>query len=172
MSFLSRIFARKTDPRDRLRPLWFRVVEISRLPEYYARCGVADTVEGRFDMIVNVLALVLLRLERRRSLAKPAALLTELFVADMDGQLREKGVGDLMVGKHMGKLVSVLGGRLGALRQALASDNQGELALALERNVSFTEDGDPECLAARLRSLRDDLEARTDEDVLEGRILR
>ena len=122
MSFLSRLFGTQADPRDALRPLWFRVVEISRLPEYYSRSGVADSLDGRFDMVVNVLAIATLRMEKSRSLASKSALLTELFVDDMDGQLRESGVGDIVVGKHMGKLMAALGGRIGALRTAFASD--------------------------------------------------
>ena len=62
-------------------------------------CGVADTVEGRFDMIAPILALVMLRMENSAALAAKTGLLTELFVDDMDGQLRESGVGDLVVGK-------------------------------------------------------------------------
>jgi cytochrome b pre-mRNA-processing protein 3 len=48
------------------------------------------------------------------------AFLTEIFVADMDGQLRELGVGDMIVGKRVGKLMGAFGGRLGAYRDALA----------------------------------------------------
>jgi cytochrome b pre-mRNA-processing protein 3 len=102
MPILSRLFAGKRAPRQALRPLWHRVVEISREPEWYAACGVADSVAGRFDMITAVLALVLIRLERDGDCAAESALLAELFVEDMDGQLRESGVGDLVVGKHVG----------------------------------------------------------------------
>ncbi len=172
MSFISRLLGIRSDPREQLRPLWFRVVEISRLPEYYAQAGVADTVEGRFDMIVNVLALVMLRMEKSRSLSGKAALLTELFVEDMDGQLRESGVGDVVVGKHMGKLMSALGGRLGALRTALDTNGEGELASVMQRNVSWSDNPDPQGLAARLRSLDADLAARSDEQVLAGDIAR
>lgn len=170
MSFLSRLFRTKADPRDQLRPLWFRVVEISRLPEYYAKSGVADSVEGRFDMIVNVLALVMLRMESSRSISANTAPLTELFVEDMDGQLRESGVGDVVVGKHMGKLMSALGGRLGALRKAFASDDMDQLAEVLLRNVTWGDTGDHADLAARMRVLHDDLAARSDDDVLAARI--
>jgi cytochrome b pre-mRNA-processing protein 3 len=65
----------------------------------------------------------------------PSVRLTELFVTDMDGQLRESGVGDLVVGKHIGRLMSVLGGRLGAYRAALAG--QEDLGAALERNLTL-----------------------------------
>ena len=155
MSFLDRLFrpARSgPDPREALRPLWHRVVELSREPALYRDDGVADTVAGRFDMIAAVLALVLLRMERDRVLAAEAALLTELFVADMDAQLRETGVGDLMVGKHIGQLMSVLGGRLGAFREGLASDDSAVFEAALERNVTMADERGTGPLATRLRA--------------------
>src|SRR3546814_9204461 len=50
----------------------------------------------------------------------------------MDGQLREIGIGDIIVGKHIGRMMSMLGGRLGAYRAGLA---EGDLAPALVRNL-------------------------------------
>jgi cytochrome b pre-mRNA-processing protein 3 len=79
----------------------------------------------------------------------PSVLLTELFVTDMDGQLRESGVGDLVVGKHIGRLMSVLGGRLGAYRAALAG--QEDLGAALERNLTLAPGADLAALADRAR---------------------
>ena len=152
MSFLDRLFRSGPDPREALRPLWHRIVELSREPALYREDGVADSIAGRFDMIAAVLALVLLRMESDRVLAREAALLTELFVADMDAQLRESGVGDMLVGKHIGKLMSVLGGRLGAFRAALASADEAEFEAALERNVSMAEARATGRLAARLRA--------------------
>ena len=172
MSFFSRLLGTDADPRDRLRPLWFRVVELSRLPEYYARCGVADTLEGRFDMVTQILSLTLLRMEKSRSLNRQCALVVELFVEDMDGQLRQSGVGDLVVGKHMGKLMSTLGGRLGALRDAFASGSEEELVAAVERNVTFGPDGDPAALAARLSAMHEMLSGVSDADIIEGNFAR
>ena len=48
--------------------------------------------------------------------------LTERFITDMDGSLREIGISDQVVGKHIGNMVSALGGRLGAYREAFATD--------------------------------------------------
>ena len=50
----------------------------------------------------------------------------------MDAQLREIGVGDLVVGKRLGTMMGLLGGRLGAYRDGLAG---GDLAGALVRNL-------------------------------------
>lgn len=170
VNLLSRLF-RTTDPRGALRPLWHRAVEISREPEWYADCGVADTVPGRFDMVTAVLSLVLLRLDQLGRGAE-TALLTELFVEDMDGQLRESGVGDIVVGKHMGKLMATLGGRLGAYGGALAAGDDAALVEALGRNVTLNEGATPVALAARLRVLSAGLTATVEEDLLAGRIAR
>ena len=169
MSLLARLFSSRPDPREDLRPLWHRVVELSREPALYRDDGVADSVAGRFDMIAAVLALVMLRLERD-GMAQETVWLTELFVADMDSQLRETGVGDLVVGKHIGKLVAVLGGRLGALREALASDDPAMLEAALERNVPMSEGRGTGDLARRLRAFAGRLAGLASDEVLAGRI--
>src|SRR3954453_12520928 len=77
-------------------PLWHAVVAEARDKRWYRDFGVADTVEGRFDMITLILAVALLRIEREGDNASSVAL-TELFIDDMDSQLRQSGVGDLMV---------------------------------------------------------------------------
>lgn len=151
MSLLARLFGPRGDDRAAVRPLWTQVVAIAREKEWYRDCGVADSVAGRFDAITLVLALVLLRMEREPELAEPSARLTELFVEDMDGQLRESGVGDLVVGKHVGKLMSTLGGRIGAYRDALA-DGEAAFAAAIARNVSLNDGADPLVLARRARA--------------------
>ena len=181
MSLLSRIFRSRTfglstDDRAAVRPLWHRIVEIAREKQWYAECGVADTVPGRFDAVTLVMALVMLRMERDKTMIEPAARLTELFVDDMDGQLRQSGVGDLVVGKRMGKLMSVLGGRIGALREALATGSEAEVCAALipvlERNVTLIEGADKPLLAARVRHLADGLDGLSDEELLAARIER
>jgi cytochrome b pre-mRNA-processing protein 3 len=62
-----------------------------------------------------VLSLVLLRMEHEALEVEPVRL-TEAFIADMDGQIRESGFGDLVVGKQVGGIMALLGGRLGAYR--------------------------------------------------------
>lgn len=175
MSFLSRLLQRRGDDRDPLRPLWYRIAELARDPRWFAPTaqtrGVADTVAGRFDAITLVLCAVLLRMEQDPALIAPSVRLTELFVEDMDGQLRESGVGDLMVGKHIGKLVSTLGGRLGAYREALAgADDDTALIEAIKRNVSLAETGEPARVAALLRGFAKALAKLDADDILAARI--
>ena len=173
MTLLSRIFGRQEDDRAPLRPLWNRVVELARAKEWYADCGVADTVTGRFDMLTLVLALVMLRMERETALIEPSVRLSELFVEDMDGQMRQSGVGDLVVGKRMGQLMGALGGRLGALREALKLEDgtMGRAALVevTRRNATLTPQGDPEHIAVRLKVLAVGLDGLTGEELLAGK---
>lgn len=172
MSLLSRLLGNDGQDRDRLRPLWHRIVEITREPVWYSTGGIADTVPGRFDVITLVLSIVLLRMERDGDLKEPMARLTELFVDDMDGQLRQNGIGDMVVGKHIGRLVSTLGGRLGAYRTALANADSAELEAALERNVTFGEHADPNVIAALTRNLSTRCAALDAGQILAGAIAR
>ncbi len=182
MSVFDRLLRSNRDPREGLRPLWHRIVGASRAERWYREGGVADNVAGRFDMIATILALVLLRLERADAPPEPGVLLTELFVEDMDRQLRETGVGDLMVGKQIGKLLSVLGGRLGAFRTALAPATNEEadphpapehdqaLVAAADRNTTLAEGRDAAALAGLLRAYDRALEALTSETILAGQL--
>ncbi|MEA3062376.1 MAG: cytochrome b pre-mRNA-processing protein 3 [Sphingomonadales bacterium] len=106
----------------------------ARDPAWYREGGVPDTVEGRFDMVSALLALVLLRLEAEGDKARrESVLLTELFVDDMDASLRELGTGDLMVGKGIGKLMGALAGRMASFRDSLA--DAAAFEASVRRNV-------------------------------------
>ena len=168
MSFLSRLLGTQEDPRERLRPLWHWMVKQARTPEFYSECGVADTVAGRFDMVTALTACAMVRLEESELRAE-SALLAELFVEDMEAQMRELGVNDVVVGKRMGKVMSSLGGRLGAYRPALSARDQAALAAAVERNVSLKEEGNAACVAQRLSAIMDTLSALSDDDLLKAK---
>ncbi|WHO39144.1 ubiquinol-cytochrome C chaperone family protein [Sphingobium sp. AP49] len=130
-SFLKRLLGRD-DPKAGLMPLYHAIIAEGRQPHWYLQGGVPDTLDGRFDMIIAVLAQILIRLEALG--ATPESVwLTELFVDDMDGQLRQEGIGDVVVGKHIGRMMSALGGRLSAYRAALT--DEGDLEDALRRNL-------------------------------------
>ncbi|WP_088184901.1 ubiquinol-cytochrome C chaperone family protein [Sphingobium sp. Z007] len=130
-SFLQRLFGR-TDPKEGLRPLYNAVIQEGRQPHWYVEGAVPDTIDGRFDMIVAILAQLLIRLEQQDG-PQESVWLTELFVDDMDGQLRQEGIGDVVVGKHVGRMMSALGGRISAYRAAL--NGTADLNDALRRNL-------------------------------------
>ena len=168
MSFFAKLFGTAPDPREQWRPLWHGVVEKARDPDWYRMCGVADTLEGRFDMITLVLSLVLLRMEREDDLKPHTALLTELFVEDMEAQLREAGIGDPTVGKKIGTIMSSMGGRLGSYRTALAAEDRVALADALRRNVTLAQEDEAEALAERMIRLHKRLERTSEAQLRAG----
>jgi len=168
MNLLRRLFTPIPDPRETLGPLWQAVVAEARRPEWY-RAGVEDTVAGRFDMVTAVLSAVLLRMERHPDLVAPSALLTELFIHDMDGQLRELGIGDVVVGKHVGRLMGAMGGRLTAYRDGLAGDVES-LVGVVRRNVTLTEGGDAAVIAAGLSAVAVRLDRTADTGLLAGKL--
>lgn len=171
MSFLARLFG---PPRDRLalRPLYEAAVERARAAAWYREGGVPDTIDGRFDMVCAVLALVLLRLEREgEAAAGETALLTELFIDDMDATMRELGIGDIVVGKRVGKLLGALGARMASFREALAAG--GDLEAAVVRNVYRGALPPGEALGfvvARLRAFHDALAGVSASRLTEGRL--
>ena len=128
MSLLTRMFG-GTARRDALAPLYRAVVARGRDPAWYREGQVPDTLDGRFDMIAALLALVLIRIEAEGEAGRrPSVLLTEIFIDDMDGTLRQIGIGDYVVGKHVGRMMSALGGRLAAFRTGPFED-------AVRRNI-------------------------------------
>lgn len=163
---------REKDERTTLVPLYAAVVAHARTPAWYREGAVPDTLDGRFDMVAAILSLVLIRLEGEGEAGKlPSSLLTELFIQDMDGQLRELGIGDVVVGKHIGKMMSALGGRLSAYRAALAPG--GDPAGALARNLYRGAPPADEALAftaERIMSIHRMLEATAFGELLAGRM--
>ncbi|WP_404335607.1 ubiquinol-cytochrome C chaperone family protein [Sphingomonas sp. MMS12-HWE2-04] len=150
--------------------LYDRIVALGRAPHWYLEGKVSDTIDGQFDMIAAVLSLVLLRLEVDPSGVAPSTALAECFIDDMDGQLREIGIGDIIVGKHMGRMMGMIGGQLGAYRSGLA---EGALAPALVRNLYRGRAPDPAALVhveTELRALRDRLAASTTELIIAGEL--
>lgn len=159
MFSLRKLFRAEPDPREALRPLWNAVVRTAREPHWYQAGGVPDTLDGRFDMISLVLALVLHRIDSDPAHKLASVQLTEIFVADMDGQMRQIGFGDMVVGKQVGRMVGALGGRLGAYRAPNGSD---DLKAALVRNLwRGNPPGDAELahVAAEVAKLRGALDA-------------
>jgi cytochrome b pre-mRNA-processing protein 3 len=166
MAFFDRIFGKtQADPREIMRPLYTHIVAKAREPHWYVDGGVPDSVDGRFDMVASILTLMLLRLEP--GYAQESVYLTEIFVDDMDAQLREFGIGDIIVGKHVGKMMGALGGRLGSLREAFAEG--GDLDGFVMRNLHRGEDLPGRAHVARqLRTLTEQLYARDNDALLNG----
>ena len=133
--------------------LYDELVKQARTPTFYRDLGVPDTPEGRFE-VVGLHAGLLLRHLRTAGTTGQAvgqALFDRMF-ADMDESLRELGVGDLSVGKHVKRLARNFYARIAALDEALdqASGDTAPFEPLLQTNVYH---GGPEPSAAQLQAL-------------------
>jgi len=128
---------RRARPEDDISTaLYGAIVAQSRAPALYTDLAVPDTVEGRFEMVVMHLALVLRRVWQGDEQAKAAGQATfDVFCREMDDALRALGVKDTSVGKRMRKLAEAYYGRAAAYDGAIAADSREALAAVLGRTV-------------------------------------
>jgi cytochrome b pre-mRNA-processing protein 3 len=127
--------------------LYGMIVAQARRATFYRDYCIADTVNGRFELLVLHLALVLERLaadERSKELGQG---LFDLFCQDMDHNLREMGVGDLKVPAEMRRMGEAYYGRAQAYRAALSASDSHALVEVVLRNVY---DGTGKAAAERL----------------------
>ncbi len=112
------------------------IVAAVRQPALYADLGVADTFDGRFELLALFSTLAVRRLMRLESPGPELAQeLTDGLFRRLDDDLREMGVGDLAVPKRIKKLAAAILGRRNAYDAALGKDNDADLREALARNV-------------------------------------
>ena len=139
-------FSGRNSAREAADVAYRRVVEQARQRVFFADYGVPDTLDGRFELICLHAFLYLHRLKADRPQASPLcqSFFDQMF-ADFDRSLREMGVGDLSVGKHVKRMARAFYGRILSYEAGLADDNSA-LALALARNVFGTVSA-PECAA-------------------------
>ena len=122
--------------RDAVHRLYASVVEQSRHPTFYAAWGVPDSREGRLEMLNLHAMLAMRRLRGEGQEGRAVAQdLFDLMFLDLDRHLREWGVGDLSVGKHVKQLAQSFFARAAALDPLLDAGDAAGIAEVLRRNV-------------------------------------
>lgn len=167
---------KKFGPEDTAaKKLYPILVEKARTPVFYQSLGVPDTMTGRFDMIVLHAVLVVNRLscEGKQGAKLSQALFDRMFL-DMDYSLRETGVGDLSVPRHMKRMMQAFHGRREAYQQALTSDNDQVLAEVLKRNLYGTVDNPDMNMVNNImnyvKTCRNGLKRHNLKDFMSGRL--
>ncbi|MGA0600478.1 ubiquinol-cytochrome C chaperone family protein [Caulobacter sp. KR2-114] len=141
-----------------------------RLPELYLDLGAPDTVEGRFEMLTLHVILLIDRLKDEPDAAGVRQALFDTYVRDLDGALREMGVGDLSVGKKMRKLGEAFYGRAKAYDAAFrALPDTAPLADVASRTALGGADGAP--LAGYIRAVRETLAAQPTAALADGDVI-
>jgi cytochrome b pre-mRNA-processing protein 3 len=166
------LFRRHTRP-DTISTLYGTIVAQARLPCFYREFAVADTVNGRFELLVLHLAAVLNRLAGDPVLRELGQGLFDRFCRDMDHNLREMGVGDLSVPKEMRRMGEAFYGRAQAYEAAWSAGGEEALTEAIVRNVyggSVPVQAAPARLATYMREAVRDLAGQAPDRILAGEI--
>lgn len=152
------------------------VLAQSRNPVFYEYFGVPDTVDGRFEMIALHGGLLVDRLcqadtgKRGQKLAQ--AFFDSMF-RNIDWSVREMGIGDLSVPRHMKRMMTAFKGRAFAYGES-AKSGRGCLVHALKRNVYGTVESisqaDIEALAAYVDACIYDIRQRNISELIEGQL--
>lgn len=127
MTPMFRWFAGRAARKEAAEKIYDAIVAQSRNPGFYIRCGVPDTLSGRFDMLVIHMFVVLqiLKLGGREGQLL-AQEIVEAFIREMDTMVRDLGVSDRNVPKEVRKIAQLFYGQLLAYSTALQrNDTKG-----------------------------------------------
>lgn len=148
---LAALFRRKPRPIA-AHALYGEIVRAARSETFFARWGVPDTLDGRFEMIALHAFLALRRLKAAPEAAGFSQELFDIMFADLDRNLREMGASDLGVGRQVKAMAQSFFGRIRAYERGLAGEEN--LEQALKRNLFGTAEPAPAQLAASASYLR------------------
>ncbi|TCS61241.1 ubiquinol-cytochrome C chaperone family protein [Varunaivibrio sulfuroxidans] len=116
--------------------LYGALVAQARRPSFYLEYGVADTLDGRVDMIFLHTIVLLRRLgQARHQTRRTAQSLYDILFYDLETGLREQGIGDDGVLHKLRAMTESFSGRVGAYDGALKEDDVSALVSALARNI-------------------------------------
>jgi cytochrome b pre-mRNA-processing protein 3 len=165
-------FRRNSQART-IHALYGAIVAQARSPAFYADYRVPDTVEGRFDLIVLHLVLLLNRLGRPAEASRGLGQeLFDAFCRDLDANLREMGVGDLAVPKRMQAFAEAFYGRQAAYLAALDAADERVFEKALARNIfAAGNDAGAAKLGRYARAAVTSLEAQDDSALAGGEVV-
>jgi cytochrome b pre-mRNA-processing protein 3 len=130
-------FLRKTNPHEAAaRALYAAALARTRDPGFYTDYGVPDSFDGRFDLLLVHLFVVIDRMagEPEGGQDFNQALFDATF-ANMDQTLREMGIGDMGIPKHMRRMMVAFNGRMHAYSRAIET---GFFRTALANNLYGT----------------------------------
>lgn len=145
----------------------------ARDPALYREGGAPDVIEGRFELYLIHVALVVNRLRGEGPRAQETnQVVFDAFLKGLDDALREMGVGDLSVGKKMRRLGEAFYGRAKGYAAALEPGADPADLPALVARTLFADEPDADAHAAAMaryvRATADHLAAQPTDRLLLG----
>src|SRR5215475_6986083 len=144
-----RWFAGRAARKEAAEKIYDAIVAQSRNPAFYLRCGVPDTLSGRFDMLVIHMFVVLqiLKLGGREGQLL-AQEIVEAFIREMDTMVRDLGVSDRNVPKEVRKIAQLFYGQLLAYSTALQRNEPKLLAGEVWKSFQSSEGNKQQSVAS------------------------
>tara|TARA_S200000501_G_C20793762_1_gene730772 strand:- start:375 stop:926 length:552 start_codon:yes stop_codon:yes gene_type:complete len=120
----------------KIKIIYDQIISQSRIKEIYSKFGINDTLEGRFDFIILHYSMIMIKINSFGKVGEDVSQkLFDLFMEDIDKNLREIGVSDIKIGKEVKKMSSAVIGRYNAYNTAITSNNNEKLKDALKNNL-------------------------------------
>ena len=155
------------------RDLYAAAVSQARRADFYRAFGVADTVEGRFELYSLHVALLLIRLKGQGQIAAETAQhLFDAYARALDDALRELGVSDVKVGRRMKALGQAFYGRLKSYGDAIEALPASDALEALLQRTALEEraGGTAVALARYVVRAAEGLKSQDLPALLQGRV--
>lgn len=152
--------------------LYEKMTKLSRNKNFYRACNFLDTIDGRFEMLLLHIILLVRKLNNEGE-DYLAQLVVDLMFSTIDLSFREEGVGDLSIPKKMKKVGKVFYGRIASLDNILKiedkSKRKDETISYFIRNAFLSDENyraDAEKLSNYVNSLDKLLKNKEVEDIL------
>lgn len=130
------LFSKKPARSEAATALYAAIVAQARNEVFFLECGVPDTVDGRFDLVLLHAFLLFHRLKSDHEATKELGQeVFDLMFENLDQNLREMGVGDMGIGRRIKGMAQAFYGRVQSYEDALEAGDGQRLEDALRRNL-------------------------------------
>ncbi len=138
--------------------LYQAALSASREEVFFKHYAVPDTFDGRFDLLLLHLFLILHPLTKGEDYESLSQSVFDTTFRNMDQTLREMGIGDMGIPKHMKRMMKAFNGRMHSYQEALFPGESehvegvvpSSVSEVLKRNLYGTLDDDKTLDAAVL----------------------
>lgn len=131
LSFLSRGKTRRKLGEE----LYSFVRDAARNPAFFGEGKIADSVDGRFEILVMHGFLLMRALRQHNQVERVDQLVFDAMIRDLDGAVRELGASDTRVGRRIKSMAQGFFGRSKSYHEALESADPAQIHEALARNI-------------------------------------
>ena len=117
------LFKKKNDTHEVASKLFQAAIDAVRKEVFYEVYGVPDSFDGRFDLLLLHIFIVMHPLIGTEEGDKLSQELFDTTFRNMDQTLREMGIGDMGIPKHMKRMMKGFNGRMHSYQLAIAPDS-------------------------------------------------